>query len=481
MTAEDLSVPQLLGLAAAILVIGFLAGLWVQRATGWGPAGGLALLVATPLVPHVPVVGGLSLDDLLPLLGIGFLAATVDVRRILTVKVPWLLVIGLTLAIAAGIASSIANAASVSDAIVMLLRSPGRYAYLAVIVALVALAEPAERRRQLVARGMALLGTTEALVGLAGFFLPLGGLALEPTRKFSVLYFEVPGRIAGTLGISPNFLGAIFILAIIMTTGLAITATDRRERLLWWAAVLVQSLALTLTFTRASLGLTLFGLFVLLLLRGRLRYIVPVLFVVALGFLTTPTPASNAVGADPGSPLAGTPVAVQRLTDDVPDRLALWYSATELMLDHPLVGVGPGRMIEAARTDPARYIKTPLGNAYNNAHNTVLIAGAELGIAGAIGAFLVNLAIGLAALGLLVQGWRRRVGVIETAGAIAVLGFLAQGMVNNLFNVAAAGVVFAVVAGAYVIRLEAAPSAQSTVGGVQRQRAPTGPRLEETV
>jgi hypothetical protein len=479
-TAEDLSTPELLGLAAVILAIGFVAGVGLSRATRWGPAGGLALLVATPLIPHVPVVGGLSLDDLLPLLGIGFLAATVDLRRITTVKVPWLLVIGLGLAIVAGIVSSIANAPSISDAIVMLLRSPGRYTYLAVIVALVALAEPADRRQLLVARAMALLGTTEAIIGLAGFFLPLGGLALEPTRKFSVLYFEVPGRIAGTLGISPNFLGAIFILTMVITTGLAIQATERRERILWWASVLVQSLALTLTFTRASLALALGALFVLLLLRGRVRYFVPVLLVVALGFLTTP-PRADDTGGEGGSPLSGTPVAVQRLTDDVPDRLALWYSAAAMMLDHPLTGVGPGRTIEAAQSDPARYIRTPVGYASNNAHNTVLLAGAELGILGAIGAFLVNLAIGLAALAAVFRGWRRRITAVEMAGAIAVLGYLAQGMVNNLFNVAAAGVVFAVVAGAYVIRLEAAPSARSTVGDVQRQRAPTGPPLEPTV
>ena len=86
----------------------------------------------------------------------------------------------------------------------MLLRSPGRYTYLAVIALLVALAEPVDRRRLFVARAMALLGTAEAVFGLAAFFLPLGGIGLEPTRKFSVLYFEVPGRIAGTLGISPE-------------------------------------------------------------------------------------------------------------------------------------------------------------------------------------------------------------------------------------------------------------------------------------
>jgi hypothetical protein len=360
-TAEDLSPLALAGLALAIVAIGLTAGLWLSRRTAWGPAGGLALLVATPLVPHVPVAAGLSLDDILPILGIALLVATVDLRRLATVKVPWLLVIGLALAIAAGIVSSLYNATSPSQALTMLLRSPGRYAFLATIVVLVALAEPAERRRLLVARALALLGTAEATVGLAGFFLPLGGLGLEPTRKFSVLYFEVPGRIAGTLGISPNFLGAIFVLTIIVTAGLAIEAVTRRDRILWWASVLVQSLALTLTFTRASLGLAIVGLAVLLLLRGRVRYLVPVLLVVALGFATTPT--REAQPGSVGAPGVGTPVAVERLTSDVPDRLALWYSATLMMVDHPLTGVGPGQTV-ATEDGEERFLRRTPGGDY---------------------------------------------------------------------------------------------------------------------
>ena len=68
---------------------------------------------------------------------------------------------------------------------------------------------------------------------------------------------------------------------------------------------------------------------------------------------------------------------------------------------------------------------------------------------------------------------------IEVAGAVAVLGYLAQGMVNNLFNVAAAGAVFAVVAGAYVVRLEATSTHSSVTDEAdQFQRAPTGPPVE---
>jgi O-antigen ligase len=477
-TLDDLPPIALVGLALALTAAAIAAGAWLARRTRWAPSAGLALLIATPLVPHVPVVSGLSLDDVLPLLGVAFLAGAVDLGRLRAVRPPWLLVAGLVLLVGAGVVASLANASTPSQAVTMLLRSPVRYAFLAAIVALVALAEPADRRGSFVARGMALLGTAEAAFGLAAFFLPLGGLGLEPTRKFSVLYFEVPGRIAGTLGISPNFLGAIFVLTIVLTAGLAIAAETRRERLAWWAAVLVQSLALTLTFTRASLGLAIVALAVLLLLRGRVRYLVPVVAVVALGFLTTP--GRSAEPGRPAQPGPSTPVAVERLTADVPDRLALWYSATLMMVDHPATGVGPGRTQEVARADEERYVETPFGSAVNNAHNTVLLAGAEAGIVAAIGAFIVNVAIALAALRVLLAGRRPGLPVVQTAGAIAVLGYLAQGMVNNLFTVAAAGIVFAVVAGSYVIRLETAPSARGVVEDrpVQRQLAPTGPPVE---
>lgn len=475
MNADDLSTPARLAIAVAIVVIGLLAGRLIARRTGWAPAAGIALLVATPLVPHVPVIGGLSLDDILPLLGVAYLATAVDLSRLGRVRIPWLLVVGVALAVTAGIISSIANGTSPAQTVTMLLRSPGRYAFLAVIVTLVALAEPATQRGLLTARAMALLGTAEAAFGLAAFFLPLGGIGLEPTRKFSVLYFEVPGRIAGTLGISPNFLGAIFVLTIVLTAGLAIDAREGRQKALLWASILLQTLALTLTFTRASLGLAIVALAVLLLLRGRIRYMVPVLAVVGVGFLTTPSAASEP-GSNPTTP--APPVAVVRLTSDVPDRLALWYSATLMMVDHPFTGVGPGRTLQLARSVD-RYGDTPFGAAENSAHNSVLLAGAETGVLGALGALLINLGFALASLRILFRARRAGIAAIEVAGAVAVLGYLAQGMVNNLFSVAAAGAVFAVVAGAYVVRLETTSAEPSVTDGAdQSQRAPTGPPVE---
>ncbi len=94
-----------------------------------------------------------------------------------------------------------------------------------------------------------------------------------------------------------------------------------------------------------------------------------------------------------------------RLTSDVPDRLALWYAATLMMIDHPLTGVGPGRTIQLAQ-NVDRYEDTPFGAAESSAHNSVLLAGAETGVIGALGALLVNIGFALAALRILVRARR---------------------------------------------------------------------------
>ena len=98
----------------------------------------------------------------------------------------------------------------------------------------------------------------------------------------------------------------------------------------------------------------------------------------------------------------------------MPDRLALWTSATLMMVDHPLTGVGPGQTLVVAASNPARYVNTGLGMATNNAHNTILLAGAETGIAGAVGALIVNIAIAIAAVRVLLGLRRRRIPAIES-------------------------------------------------------------------
>jgi O-antigen ligase len=93
------------------------------------------------------------------------------------------------------------------------------------------------------------------------------------------------------------------------------------------------------------------------------------------------------------------------------------------------------------RSDPDRYVETPYGRATNSAHNTILLAGAETGILGALSTFVINAVIALVALQTIV--FRRR-HPIAVAASFAALAFLAQGMVNNLFTVPATGTLLAV-------------------------------------
>ena len=75
----------------------------------------------------------------------------------------------------------------------------------------------------------------------------------------------------------------------------------------------------------------------------------------------------------------------------------------DFLIDHPFTGVGPGRTIAVAATNKDRYVNTEFGYAASSAHNTILLAGAETGVLGAIGSLLVNLAIALGALRILVR------------------------------------------------------------------------------
>jgi O-antigen ligase len=468
LTGQPIAVLGLVG--AAIAGVGIVGGWLVSRLTRWRPAGGLFLLAVTPFAPHVDIGYGLSLDDFLPLSGLAFLLVTVRLSDLRRIRPPLIATIGLALLVFAAALSSIVNGVGPSSALTMILRSAGRDLLLAAIVVLVAATGPADRRRSIVATSMAGMGTAEAILGLAGFLLPLGGIFLEPVRKYSVLYLEVPGRLAGTLGISPNFLGAIFILTILLAAGLALEADDRRRRFIWWSSVVVQFLALTLTFTRASLALAIVAVAALLLVGRRPRVFVPIAIVIAVTSVATP--------------------ALARLTGDVPDRLALWTSSARMMVDHPIAGVGPGQTVNVAQSDPSRYVQTEFGPATNSAHNTILYAGAETGVLGAIGSALVNLGLALAAIKVLISA-RRRGAWLPASAAIAIFGYLAQGMVNNLFSVAVAGEVFALVVGAFLIeqrldgwsRSAAAPTGREApdTAGTQRQRAPMGPPVELTV
>jgi O-antigen ligase len=427
-------------LTAAALCIAIVA----SAKADWRPAGGLLLLAVSPTVPHVPVTFGLSLDDILPLVAVVLLALGV-LRDRAAVRDAWRLIGSKTVrglavlaaeaivfVVGAAAFSSVANASGPADAFRLFARSGVRYLLMAVIVVLAVLANPPRRRMALLTHAIALVGAAEATFGVIAYVLPLPGrMGLELARKNSVLYENVPGRVAGTIGLSPDFLGALFLFTVPLTVALALESGSRRDRVFWWAAAGVQALALGLTFARVSLVLVAAEVVVLMLWRGRMRYIVP------LGACLLPVAIF-------------TP-AIRRISDDVPDRLALWTSGFRMMIDHPFFGVGSGNMVAVELAQPARYGHTAFGAAEVNAHNTLLLAGAELGTMGFVAAVLLNVALAVLAARMLWLCFRDKRQLAPAAASLAVLAFLVQGMVNDLFTVAVVGTLAAVVIGGFLV------------------------------
>ena len=191
----------------------------------------------------------------------------------------------------------------------------------------------------------------------------------------SVIAGDIP---AGSWGrsASSNFTGAI-LMSLIITIGLVFASRDRTR--LWWAiAAALQLGALALTYSRVPLAIGVVGRGQVIVLAERPIVLVPLAL------------AGAAI-------VAFTPLAARFLSDSN-DRLALWAASFGMMLKHPIAGVGAGRTKRMFELYPD-YAHTPFGDATDNAHNTILLAGAEMGILAGIGSLLIN--IGLAGLAVL--------------------------------------------------------------------------------
>ena len=409
------------------------------------------MLALAPAVPTIPISFHLSTDDLIPLVGLGALIAASPLPRGKPAVV-WRIAIGaLLVATLARVGSSIVNATGFENALASLAEAVARPAFLGLAAVYVATAQPAYRRQQVVARALAAIGTFEAAFGLAGFLLALPfGAGVQPKGRLEDLG-GCASRITGTLGLSPNHYGAVLVVTIPFTVALAMQRSGWM-RWLWLGAVMLQGAALSLSFTRASFLLASAAAVVLLLLFQRFRLMAAAVAGTALLVVAITGTSCSTAGGSPGQPAPSASAQPQPPTEivnrfgDATDRAALWYSATRIMLDHPWFGVGLGRMVDVMASQPAEYVYTPFGTATNSAHNTVLLAGAETGVVGAAATLILNVALALAAVGWMI---RRKRAVLATAAGLAVLAFLAQGMVNNLFTVPATGTLLALVVGAF--------------------------------
>lgn len=471
----DMFEPFLIGMGTAIVLVcaGFGARL-VSRWAAWRPAGPIALIAAAPLIPRIPIVASLSSDDLLALLGLAMLVRSTPVPRLTR---DWLvqgLLLMVVIATVARVASAIANGNGTEDTLLMLIQAVGRPIVLIGIVGYVAAAAPEGHRHSLVAIAVASIGTLEAAFGLVAFTIPLPGDAgMQAARELTSMYGLCRGGISGTLGLSPNHLGAVFVLSIPLTLGLAVRQLGWR-RLPWTLAASAQAAALALTFTRSSilLGAAVSVGFlvyerkfsILALMAG----VTAVLVAFAFSVGCTPAP-----GPGPGQPQDPGALFVDRFSDGN-DRLALWYSAGRIMLDHPLFGVGLGHMAGVVASEPERYAKTPFGIATSSAHNTVLLAGAETGLFGGVAVLGINVGLGLVVVRCARRS-RKRHDPLLLAAAVALGAYLVQGMVNNLFSTPATMAMFALVVGGFLSsRRHAEPEeAETDAADLKRPGLPT--------
>lgn len=438
-------------LAVGIVVVAFLAARQISALARWRPAGPLVLLASTPLIPNIGIALHLSTDDLLPLVGLGLLVWQGPLPSWPRSRLFQIALIAVFFATVARVVSAIANGTDVGDSFAMLVEAVGRPVLLVAIAAYVATTQPHGRRRDLVATAIGVVGSLEATFGLIAYLVPLPShIGINPIATWKETLGGCGARITGTLGLGANHIGALFVVTIAVSAGLAIKH-EGRWRWIWAGATAVQVAALVLTFTRTSIVLAALALLAILVYHRQVRLLLITTAISAallLGVMSVacqPKSGSAPTGPDPG--------VIRAITDrfgDSTDRAALWYASTLVMLDHPLFGVGLGRIKEVIASNPSRYVHTPWGTATSSSHNTILLAGSETGVLGALAMLVLNVVLGLAALVWIVRG--RRHPSVSAAG-FAVGAFLAQGMLNNLFTVGVTGVLLALMVGAFASAL----------------------------
>ncbi|MDP9250788.1 MAG: O-antigen ligase family protein [Chloroflexota bacterium] len=448
--------PVILAVLAAALVVGaVMVARQISRRLAWDPAGPIALIAAAPLLPHVAVIASVSFDDLLPLVGLGMLAWRLPVPRLSRDPLVRGLLVAVLVALAARVASALANGGGLEGTVLMLGQAIARPVVLFGMAAYVAATQPTERRQRFAMVAIASIGSFEAVFGLIAFVIPLpGGIGLQAAREMTSVYGVCRGLINGTLGLSANHLGAVFVLSLPLTVALAVRGPGW-VRWGWLLAASAQSAALLLTFTRSSIYITAALAVLLLIYQRRFLLMAAVLAVTTVALLAFSTSVgcagSGASGGGVGS-LVGS-----RITDGN-DRLALWYAAAHIMVDHPIYGVGLDRMQEVLDEDPVRYERTPFGPATSSAHNTILLAGAETGLIGGLAMVVINVGLALLALRCVWRGWRRR-DVLPAAAGLVITGYLVQGMFNNLFSIPGTSSILALLVGAFAISREVSAQA----------------------
>jgi putative inorganic carbon (hco3(-)) transporter len=288
------------------------------------------------------------------------------------------------------------------------------------------------RLRLLIAAVLA-AASAEALVGVVQFFTRIG----PPSFQMGPFL-----RAYGTFG-QPNPFGGYLGMALPLALALVVGWRPRGRDWLWYAALGalgLTSAALAMSLSRGAwLGVAFAALLVAALVSRRAAG--AAVGILVLGALTLSLNSLNILPdfiAQRVTSVSGYfGVFDARGVYPYPDiwaiveRMAHWQAGWEMMLDHPLVGVGPGHYPVAY---PDYAILPFWKDALGHAQNIYLNIGAEMGLIGLL-AYLAALGSWISVALRTARAWR----VFQPAGfgralGIGIAACLTAAAVHNLFD-----------------------------------------------
>ena len=199
---------------------------------------------------------------------------------------------------------------------------------------------------------------------LAALYLSFRGLA-----EFVGSGGGLDARLKAGLSVHMTYAGLLMVLVLVLLARALSPGEPRRSRLLDGGVALLGTLAISLSLTRnAYLGLAVGVLVLILLVKPKSLFVLAPL-ALAAWFLAPPSVRERARSSfDPAD-------------ETVRDRVAMWKAGRLMIRDHPLFGVGPGRVKEVYPDyrQPG-YVDPRVGHLHNN----LVMTAAETGLPSAL-------------------------------------------------------------------------------------------------
>ncbi len=195
---------------------------------------------------------------------------------------------------------------------------------------------------------------------IAALYLAVRGLV-----EFVASGGGLDARLTGGLSVYMTYAGLLMVFVLVLLARALSPEEPRRSRLLDGGVAALGTLAIALSLTRnAYLGLAVGALVLILLLKPRSVFVLAPL-ALAVWFAAPAQVRDRARSAlDPAD-------------ESARDRVAMWKAGRLMVRDHPLFGVGPGRVKEVypGYRQPG-YVAPVVGHLHNN----LVMAAAETGL-----------------------------------------------------------------------------------------------------